>query len=135
MTKKMMLFMMMFFSQTIHAAEATGPHGGQVVQSEAHRFEVKIDPDGGNIEVYTLNRRKQPPKNMSITLFRESGTGQTVTLNAVNMRDPLPRYQGELSLASGSYVGAELRFEVSLKSFAVLKFMPRIPRREGGLAR
>lgn len=129
--KKMMIFFLMFAAQVIHAEETSGPHGGQVVRSEAHQFEVKIDPDGKSIEVYTLNRKKPAPKNMSITLFRESGTGQTVTLNAVNLKDALPKYQGEFSLASGSYVGAELRFEISLKSFKVLKFMPYIPNRGG----
>ncbi|MEW6057348.1 MAG: hypothetical protein AB1540_12120 [Bdellovibrionota bacterium] len=129
--KKITLFLLICATQAIHAEETPGPHGGHIVRSEAHQFEVKIDPDAKNIEVYTLNKQRPAPKTMTITLFRESGTGQTIVLEAVNLKDPLPRYQGELSLASGPYVGAELRFEISVKSFKILKFMPYIPNRGG----
>lgn len=122
--KNALLVFLLLSAPYTHAQETPGPHGGQVVTSEARQFEIKIDRDTKNIAVYTLNKQTPAPKSMAITLFREAGDGQTVALKAVSLKDPLPKYQGELSLTSGSYVGAELRFEISMKSFKVLKFIP-----------
>jgi hypothetical protein len=118
-------------TQIAYAAETQGPHGGSIVEDQSNKFEVKIDPKAKQVEVFTLNAKKGPPKKMAITLFRESGTGQTIELQAVNLADPLPKYEGELKPFGGSYVGAELRFEVSLKSFQILKFIPQLPQPSG----
>ncbi|MBI3556287.1 MAG: hypothetical protein HY074_08490 [Deltaproteobacteria bacterium] len=119
--------LLLIASQLGHAEEKPGPHGGKVVQNNTHQFEVKIDPAANHVEVYTLNTKKLAPRSMAITLFRDSGTGQTIELQAVNLQDPLPKFQGELSPHAGSYVGAELRFEISVKNFEILRFVPYIP--------
>ena len=111
-------------AETVTQATAKGPHGGTIVKDESNQYEVKIDRASRHVDVFTLNQQNTPPKSMELTLFRDEGTGQTVSLRAVNINDPLPKFQGEIKSFAGSYVGAELRFEVSLKSLKILKFVP-----------
>ena len=113
----------------IAASQDTGPHGGAVVQDSSHKFEINLDPSGKSVSVFTLRSKDGPPKKMAITLFRESGTDQTIDLKAIDTaQTSLPKFQGELSPNAGSFVGVELRFQTSFKStMKVLKLMPYIP--------
>jgi hypothetical protein len=93
----------------------TGPHGGRVVENKTSKLEVKIDRSGNVVDVYDLSPRKEAPKEkMNVTLYRGTGTGETVQLRAVNLKEgapnDTPKYEGELKPNAGSYVGFELHF-------------------------
>lgn len=118
-------FFVLAFAQS---NEAFGPHGGSVVENSGHKFEVKFDSNASHVEVYTDASNKNRPKTLAITLVRDSGERQTFELAATNPSSMPARYQGELTPAAGSVIGAELRFPVSLKSFEILKFVPYIPK-------
>lgn len=122
--KKILVGILLILGSCALASEGDGPHGGKIVRSEEHEFEVKVQPNSKNLEVYTLSKKNAAPSRIAITLIPLSGPRQTVTLNAINLKDPLPKYQGELSLASGSYIGAELRFELGSKKVRIPRFKP-----------
>ena len=134
--KNSLLPLLIFCLSTFTAAEESqqtapeGPHGGSVVSGKHNKFEVTIDPTQKSVHVYTLEAKKGAPKKMRITLFRERGSGNTIDLQSMNLKEALPQYQGKLSVANDSYVGVELRFETGLKKLEVLKFIPYMPTRK-----
>lgn len=105
----------------------------QVVEDRGNKFEVSVDRSSGRVRVKTDRMKDKAPKEMTVTLFSDPETSQTIRLKALNLTDPMPVYEGALSRQAQSYVGVELRFETSLKSLRVLRSMPRLPERGGGL--
>ncbi|MBI3542489.1 MAG: hypothetical protein HY075_04350 [Deltaproteobacteria bacterium] len=115
------------------ASSQSGPHGGQVVHDPdtTNKFEVKIDPDNGKIQVYSLRPEIKQPKSMAITLFKDPDNAQTIELKAANpVVNAPPRFEGELGPNAGSYAGFELKFGLNMKSLRILPYIPYIPTRQ-----
>jgi hypothetical protein len=93
-----------------------GPHGGQVVSDGGNRFEVNINRESKKIDVYEIETRTKPPNYLEITLFDEKGKPVRIALGSVGLRDPVPHYSGELTIADQPNMGFELRFEQNVKS-------------------
>ena len=123
-----MLFVIMLGFLSRAGDVSTGPHGGEILETDSHKFEVTIDPKKKSVSVFTLRAAKKPPKNMTLTLFQDPETGATIDLKAVdyNTAPQLPSYSGRLGPGSESFMGMELRFELSSKAIKVLKSAPNI---------
>jgi hypothetical protein len=93
-----------------------GPHGGQVVTHQGKRFEIKLDPQGQKVEVFTPGGVTHPnqPISPGITLYKSDKTGETVKLNSMAPpRDGWFHYQGQLSPTNIPYVAFGLQFDLS----------------------
>ena len=112
---------------TFSVAQEKGPHGGNVVEKDGHKFEVTLSPATSEVNVYTLrSKKKQPlPGEMAITLFSDPQTSRTIELKTVEplkaSTQNLPQYQGALQPGAGSYIGFELRFRLGKKNTQSLR--------------
>lgn len=93
------------------------------------KFSVSLE-DSGKVSVSTLKKNGDPlPQEMSVTVYDNAETSQTVQLQAVDLTEPLPQYMGNLQRNVGSYAGMELKFSLGRKS-KVLRSPPIRPIRE-----
>ncbi len=116
---------------TVATEPVRGPHGGQVVENKASKFEVKLDPNSSHIEIFNLKPAEKASRPRSVTLYRDTDTSQTIELKAADPRDEFPRFEGELAPNAGSFVGFELKFGIDLKALTVLPYIPYIAPRQG----
>ena len=124
------LALAVFPSLAFSGDEARGPHGGQVVENNTSKFEVKLDPNSTHIEVFTLKPAEKSARPQSVTLYHDTDTSQSIELKAADPRDEFPRFEGQLAPNAGSFVGFELKFGVSLKAVTVLPYIPYIPSKQ-----
>ncbi|OFZ78317.1 MAG: hypothetical protein A3K03_03625 [Bdellovibrionales bacterium RIFOXYD1_FULL_44_7] len=97
-----------------------GPHGGYLINDKENEFEVKLNQESQLIDVYALNIETEPPRNMTVTLFSDLDTAQSVEVSAVDYKGarPIPHYQGRLSTENDSYIAIGITFRISLKDLA-----------------
>jgi hypothetical protein len=89
------------------------------VDQEGYRFKVQLDPGNKKVTIKSLGSVKKLPPQMSISLFQDETTGQTVRLEAMPPLNPgdSPRYQGEISWYSGPYVAFEIQIPMANHSW------------------
>ena len=97
-----------------------------VVRDRDFEFQMSLEGSKGKVSVSTLKRKKEAPREMSVTIFTDPETSQTIELRALNLTDALPRYQGQLAQNVRSYTGFELRFETGAKAQRVLHSIPAV---------
>lgn len=88
-----------------------------VVQEGEYKFRVKLDPTTREVDVFSMG--KKTPSEMSISLFHDSTTGDTVDLKALSLEPESPKFpkspkfQGKVDCQHESHVAVELRFPIS----------------------
>lgn len=106
------------------AGQAVGPHGGKIITDSYQSFEVVVNPVARSVDVYANRLTVPPPPSLSVTLYSNPETGQTIDARPVNLEAPEPHYQGRLPPipeyqgrpvpANDSYVDFGVAFSVSL---------------------
>jgi hypothetical protein len=113
------------------SAADNGPHGGEIINSEGHTFEVSLDASQSQVKVYHLNAKtklkanpkKQKPipqgsvgtpeqPGISLVLFRGDKTSYEVELIPVEPTEKekaLGIYQGSLIPSDSNVVRFELK--------------------------
>ncbi len=111
-------------------AQAMGPEA-ITVKDESSEFTVTIK--NGTVSVLNSSKEKRrarllTPDDMTITLFRDPETKQTISLKAVEPGGSArPRFEGRVADRESSFVGFELKFSLPGKGTKVLKHMPQLP--------
>ncbi len=91
--------------QVITRMGSVGPHGGHIVESKEHQFEVKLEPEKKVVKVYTLRSTSQRPNALKVVLYETPTIAHHIDLKAVDLTQTLPQFVGQLSVANTSYVG------------------------------
>lgn len=118
MARILVLFLMGFSSLAWSAGSSDPDLKGRsiVLEDKMGKFEVRVAPKSGRVDVYTLrsgagNEENQIPRSATITLFRDLDTTQVVELQAISPpSESAVHYQGKLSQAASSFMGVELKF-------------------------
>jgi hypothetical protein len=95
----------------------TGPHGGQIVSHRGEKFEIKLDQERKQLDIYAPppeHVEVTRPDQVGVTLYKDDHTGQTVRLKSVEPAQAgVVHYQGEVSPSEAPYVAVGLQFELS----------------------
>jgi hypothetical protein len=91
-----------------------------MVHHKGHHVEVKASPTEKMLHAYMKRSEKNPPKDMSVTLFNNGKAGKTWKLKAVEpTQDGFYHYQSdpltdgaELTPTQGSSVGFGVQFGI-----------------------
>lgn len=92
-----------------------GPHGGQIVTESGREYEVNVNNETGQLDVYSEGSplNVNPPQNVGITLYKNNKTGQTIRLRAMNPpASGFVHYQGEVSPLEGPFMAFGLQFNL-----------------------
>jgi hypothetical protein len=103
-----LLFVMSSASSLADQPKAVGPHGGQVVEDEKHKIELKLNQKQKTVDVYILKSESAEDSRPSVLLVDRSNEAHTIELKAVKDKQPVPHFQGNLGPWSGSYAGFEI---------------------------
>ncbi len=92
-----------------------GPHGGNIHRENGQNYEVNLNPQSGQLDVYTESTafNANPPQNAAITLYKNDQSGQTVRLKAMDPpADGFIHYQGQISPLEGPYIAFGIQFNL-----------------------
>ena len=91
-----------------------GPHGGQIVSHDGKKFEIKLNQDSEQLDVYSSDGSQVPQNNLGITLYKQDKTGQTIRLKAVEPpRSGEIHYQGKVSPTDAPFVAFGIQLDLS----------------------